>query len=102
MLIVNNEWSELIDLLKEKKGLSETVIQTMGFIELVKGIKAVIVKNGNSILEHYLTLAENISNCQKTLIKERERSSDYSVIEKYEYDLNVCIDNLIDALEKGE
>ena len=102
MLIVNNEWAELIDLLREKKGLSETVIQTMGFIELVKGIKAVIAKNDNSTLKHYLTLTENICDCQKILIKTREHSSDYSVIEKNEYDLNVCIDNLIDALKKGE
>jgi thymidylate synthase/predicted MPP superfamily phosphohydrolase len=97
-LLSNNNYQEIISLLKEKLELNETVIQDKGLNGLKNAIEELTSEQKCSSL-----LLEKVENTLKQLdllMREREKTSNYKEIEKIEQLATASMNDLIAEFEK--
>jgi thymidylate synthase/metallophosphoesterase superfamily enzyme len=97
-LLLSKNYQQIINLLKEKLELNETVVQWVGLKYLQSAlIEAVESKSCSKILLETISCVLE----QLEILKiEREKTSNYSEIEKTEQLVAQAINNLIDGFEK--
>lgn len=99
MLLRDNAHS-IINLLEDKRLLSETVIEDKGMISLYNALVA--ANDRTAVQASIMILSKDILNTMSTLKAEREKTSNYSSIEVLEQQLETEFDQLINLFKDGD
>ena len=99
MLLLDNSRS-IINLLEDKKLLSETVIEERGMVSFNNALVAANTRT--AVNASIIILSKDIINTMSTLKAERKKTSNYSSIEVLERQLETEFDQLINLFKDGD
>lgn len=99
MALLQTNIDEIINLLIEKRDLSETVIETKGISNLSEALKA--LRDINPIKANVLDQVENTLAVMRALKGEREKTSNYSSIKSSEKKVAEEFDKTVALFEGG-
>lgn len=99
-LLLQSDLSYIVKVLTEKKDLSETVIENKGMVSLNRALQA--INKRCPIKSIILDKSTSILETMDQLKSEREKTSNYTLIETIENRLNQQLDEITSLFKDGE